>query len=220
MEPALQLPDLGSFFGHFMAETILILAIPAILLVDLKVGKEKRDEWAARIGMLALCSAFFLALIQTASDKVGIAEIFVGDSMAKVFRVIAIATGMVAAVATLRADGPSKGRSEFFVLLLCAVAGACFTAAANDLAVLYLAVETLSVCGYLLAGIKKDDLQGSEAAMKYVVFGAVASGFMLFGMSLLYGFAGTCQIAPVVGHEGASLQQAAAAASGSPATNP
>ena len=94
MEPALQLPDLGSFFGHFMAETILILAIPAILLVDLKVGKEKRDEWAARIGMLALCSAFFLALIQTASDKVGIAEIFVGDSMAKVFRIIAIATGM------------------------------------------------------------------------------------------------------------------------------
>ena len=217
MESALQLPDLGSLFSHFMAETILILAIPAILLVDLKVGREKRDEWAARIGLGALCAAFFMALLQGSAAKEGVAEIFIGDPMAQIFRVIAIATGMVAAVATLRTNGPTRGRSEFFVLLLCGVAGACFTASANDLAVLYLAVETLSICGYLLAGIRKDSVEGSEAAMKYVLFGAVASGFMLFGMSLLYGFAGTCQIMPVAGSEGASLQQAAAAASGSPA---
>jgi len=213
---ALQTIDLGSLFGHFLAETILILAIPAILFVDLKVGRGRRDEWAARIGLSALCAAFFLALLQPASGE-GVAALFVGDAMAKVFRIIAIATGMVAAVATLRADGPARGRSEFFVLLLGAVAGACLTAAANDLAVLYLAVETLSICGYLLAGIKKDDAQGSEAAMKYVVFGAVSSGFMLFGLSLLYGFAGTCRIAPVPGLDAPSLQQAAAAASGSPA---
>ncbi|MHC4848010.1 MAG: NADH-quinone oxidoreductase subunit N [Planctomycetota bacterium] len=216
MLATLETINLGSLFSHFMAETILILAIPAILFVDLKVGKEKRDEWAAKIGLLALCAAFFLALFQDATSG-GVAAIFVGDAMAKVFRVIAIATGMVAAVATLRADGPARGRTEFFVLLLGAVAGACLTAAANDLAVLYLAVETLSICGYLLAGIKKDDAAGSEAAMKYVIFGAVSSGFMLFGLSLLYGFAGTCQIAPIPGVEGASLQQAAAAASGSPA---
>ena len=64
METALETINLGSLFSHFMAETILILAIPAILFVDLKVGKGKRDEWAAKIGLLALCAAFFLALIQ------------------------------------------------------------------------------------------------------------------------------------------------------------
>jgi len=216
MLAALQTIDLGSLFSHFLAETVLVLAIPAILLVDLRVGAEKRDEWAGRIGLLALCAAFFLALLQGTTSQ-GVAAVFVGDAMAKVFRIIAIATGMVAAVATLRADGPARGRTEFFVLLLGAVTGACFTAAANDLAVLYLAVETLSICGYLLAGIRKNDPAGSEAAMKYVIFGAVSSGFMLFGLSLLYGFAGTCQIAPVAGSTGASLQQAAAAASGSPA---
>jgi len=213
---ALETIDLGPFFGHFLAEIVMILAIPAILLVDLKVGRERRDEWAARIGLSALCAAFFLALLQPTTGR-GVADVFVGDGLAKIFRLIAIATGMVAALATLRADGPSRGRTEFFVLLLGAVTGACFTAAANDMAVLYLSVETLSIAGYLLAGIKKDDPQGSEAAMKYVVFGAVSSGFMLFGLSLLYGFAGTCQIAPVSGAEGASLQQVAASASGSPA---
>ncbi|MHC4940490.1 MAG: NADH-quinone oxidoreductase subunit N [Planctomycetota bacterium] len=216
MDTALETINLGSLFSHFMAETILILAIPVILFVDLRVGKQKRDEWAAKIGLLALCAAFFLALIQDTTSA-GVAAVFVGDTMAKIFRVIAIATGMVAAVATLRADGPTRGRSEFFVLLLGAVAGACFTAAANDLAVLYLAVETLSICGYLLAGIKKDDPDGSEAAMKYVIFGAVSSGFMLFGLSLLYGFAGTAQIAPVPGVDAPSLQQVAVTASGSPA---
>jgi len=211
------LVNLGPVFRHFMAETILVLTIPIILLVDLKVGKERRDEAAAKIGLLALVTAFFFALFQPSGSGIVVAKIFRADGLAQVFRVIAIATGMVAAVATLRTGQVKKGRSEFFVLLLGAVAGACLTAAANDLAVLYLAVETLSICGYLLAGIKKEDLAGSEAAMKYVIFGAVSSCFMLFGMSLLYGFAGTLTITTPEGSEIVSLASRANAAAGSPA---
>ena len=219
-EATLDLIDLGPVFRHFMAETILVLAIPIILLADLKVGRERRDEVAAKIGLLALVAAFFFALFQASGRSIVVAEIFRADGLAKVFRVIAIGTGMVAAVATLRSGGSERGRSEFFVLLLGAVAGACLTAAANDLAVLYLAVETLSICGYLLAGIKKDDMAGSEAAMKYVLFGAVSSGFMLYGMSLLYGFAGTLTITTPAGPAAAevvSLASRAGSASASPA---
>ena len=79
------------------------------------------------------------------------------DGLGKVFRVLAIGTGVLAAVAAHRQRDVGEARTEFFVLILVAVAGACFTAAANNLAMLYLAVETLSIGGYLLAGFKKDD---------------------------------------------------------------
>ncbi|MHC4956294.1 MAG: NADH-quinone oxidoreductase subunit N [Planctomycetota bacterium] len=207
---------LGGLLRHFMAETLLVFAIPVILFVDLMVGKERRDEAATKLGLLALCAAFFLALFQSAPGNGDVAALFRADALAKVFRVIAIATGMVAAVLTLRGGDLRRGRSEFFVLLIGAVLGACLTAAANDLAMLYLAVETLSICGYLLAGIKKEDLRGSEAAMKYVLFGAVSSGFMLYGISLLYGFAGTCVIASPDGSM-VSLASRASSVSGSPA---
>jgi len=211
IEPA----SLGGLFRHFMAETVLVLAIPLILLVDLKVGPDRRDDTSSKIGLLALCAAFFLALFQSAPGGEDVAGLFRADGLAQIFRVIAIATGMVAAVLTLRSRSIARGRTEFFVLLIGAVLGACLTASANDLAVLYLAVETLSICGYLLAGIKKEDLQGSEAAMKYVIFGAVSSCVMLYGLSLLYGFAGTCVISAPAGEP--SLMHAASGASGSPA---
>jgi len=207
--------SLGGLFRYFMAETVLVLTIPILLLVDLKVGDARRNDSSTKIGMLALCAALLLAVFQPSPGGADVAGLFRADGLAHIFRVIAIATGMVAAVLTLRSNEIARGRTEFFVLLIGAVVGACLTASANDLAVLYLAVETLSICGYLLAGIKKESLQGSEAAMKYVLFGAVSSCFMLYGMSLLYGFAGTCVISAPAGEP--SLLYAASGASSSPA---
>jgi len=77
---------------------------------------------------------------------------------------------------------------------------------------LYIAIETLSIAGYLLAGFRKDNPRGTEAALKYVIFGAISSGLMLYGMSLLYGFAGSATISGPN-----SLASAAGTASGSPA---
>ncbi|MHC4578424.1 MAG: NADH-quinone oxidoreductase subunit N [Planctomycetota bacterium] len=82
---------------------------------------------------------------------------------------------------------------------------------------LYLAIETLSIGGYLLAGFKKDSPQGSEAALKYVIFGAISSGLMLYGMTLLYGFAGTATIATPADMTFRSLESAAGTAAREPA---
>jgi NADH-quinone oxidoreductase subunit N len=138
------------------------------------------------------------------------------DGLAKAFRVLALGTGMVAAVSALRNGDVRRHRTEFYVCLLGAVLGACLTAAANDLAMLYLSIETLSIAGYLLAGFKKDSARGSEAAMKYVIFGSIASGVMLYGMTLLYGCAGTAVLTTPPGETFNSLEQVAASASGDP----
>ena len=212
------IPNLAPLFSHFLAETILCLAVPVIIVADLFAGPERREKVATVLGLGALALAFLVAVSQPFSDGAILTKTLRADGLAKIFRVLAIGTGALAAVAAIRGNDVMRARTEFFVCLIGAVVGACLTAAANDLAMLYLAIETLSISGYLLAGFKKGDAQSSEAAMKYVIFGAVSSGLMLYGMSLLYGFAGTSVITGVEidGEMIASLQSHAATAAVSP----
>jgi NADH-quinone oxidoreductase subunit N len=206
------IPDLSALFSHFGAEAILTLAIPVLIVADLLAGRERREQVAVTVAVLAFVLAFLVALFQPSGGDAMLTSLLRADGLAKAFRVLAIGTGMVASVAALRGGDLPRARTEFFVCLLGAVLGACLTAAANNLAMLYLAIETLSIAGYLLAGFKKDNPQGTEAALKYVIFGAISSGLMLYGMSLLYGFAGT---ATITGPN--SLASVAGTASGSPA---
>ncbi len=207
-------PDLGNLLGRFGAETVLALAIPAILLADLRGKRGSRATWT---GIVALVAALVLVLFQPSDSGALLTKLLVADGLAKVFRLLAIGTGLVAALAALRWGDAERGRAEFFVCLIGAVLGACLTAAANDLAMLYIAIETLSIGGYLLAGFRKQNPLGSEAALKYVIFGAVSSGAMLYGMSLLYGFAGTGTLTTPPGASFASLEGASGAAAGQPA---
>lgn len=206
--------DLSNLLARFGAETVLALAIPAILLADLRGRSGSRATWT---GIAALVLALLLVLFQESASGAMLTKLLVADGLAKVFRILAIGTGLVAALAALRWGDADRGRAEFFVCLLGAVLGACLTAAANDLAMLYIAIETLSIGGYLLAGFRKANPLSSEAALKYVIFGAVSSGAMLYGMSLLYGFAGTGTISTPPGASFASLEGASGAAAGQPA---
>ncbi len=210
------IPDLSGLLRHFLPETLLCAAVPLILLADLFAGRARRDSVASALALGALLLAFFIALFQPWSEGAITTKLLRADGLAKAFRVLVLGTGMIAAVAAIRGD-VKRARTEFFVILIGAVVGACFTAASNDLAMLYLSIELLSIAGYLLAGFRKSDLQGSEAALKYVIFGAISSGLMLYGMSLLYGFAGTATMATPDGQTFRSLQTVVGSASGSPA---
>jgi NADH-quinone oxidoreductase subunit N len=206
------IPDLSALFSRFGAEAILTLAIPVLIVADLLAGRARREQVAVTVSVLAFVLAFLVALAQPGGGGAMLTQLLRADGLAKAFRVLAIGTGMVASVAALRGGDLPRARTEFFVCLLGAVLGACLTAASNNLAMLYIAIETLSIAGYLLAGFRKDNPQANEAALKYVIFGAISSGLMLYGMSLLYGFAGT---ATITGPD--SLASVAGTASGSPA---
>jgi NADH-quinone oxidoreductase subunit N len=83
---------------------------------------------------------------------------------------------------------------EFCSLVLGATLGACFLVSADNLVMFLLGLETLSLCSYVLAGFIKHERPSSEAALKYMIYGSVASGVMLFGLSYLYGLTGTLTI--------------------------
>lgn len=184
------IPDVSALFSHFGAEVVLALGIPLLLVADLFTRRNKESVTGA-LSLVLLTVAFVLGLWQDSSSSVGLTSLLRADGLAKGFRVIALASGVITAVAALRGGDAVRHRTEFFVLLMGAVLGACLTAAANEMAMLYLAIETLSIAGYLLAGFKRRDPQGSEAALKYIIFGAISSGMMLYGLTLLYGFGGT-----------------------------
>ena len=84
---------------------------------------------------------------------------------------------------------------EFYALLLGAALGMFVMSAATNLLIFYLGVEFSSMASYLLTAFVKRDLKGSEAGMKYAIYGSVASGVMIFGLSLLYGLTGSLHIA-------------------------
>src|SRR5207253_491734 len=82
-------------------------------------------------------------------------------------------------------------QGEFYFLLLCSLLGMVVMSSARDLVTIFVALETLSIPAYLLAGWRKRDLKSNEASMKYYLLGVLASAVMLYGMSLVYGYTGS-----------------------------
>jgi NADH-quinone oxidoreductase subunit N len=112
------------------------------------------------------------------------------DSFSAVFTVFCCATGAISVVATTRGEAFRRPGGEFLTMVLASVVGMSILASTVDLATLYLAFETVSIPSYVLVGMRRADRTANEASMKYVLFGAVSSGLMLYGLSLLFGFAG------------------------------
>jgi NADH-quinone oxidoreductase subunit N len=119
------------------------------------------------------------------------------DWMSYIFTMIFLFGAGVTAL--LAMDYPELGgRGEFYVLMIASTIGMAFMAAANDLVMLYLAIETVSIPMYVLAGFFVRNDQSTEAGFKYLLFGAMTSAVMLYGFSLLYGFSGTTNLQQIM----------------------
>ena len=117
------------------------------------------------------------------------------DPFATLFKLFAVGSLAFVILFTMLSRQTKKdGMGEFYFILLCAGLGAFFLASTYNLLLMYLGLELLSISSYILAGYTKGDQRSGEAALKYVVFGAVASGVMLYGFTLLYGLTGSLDL--------------------------
>jgi len=193
----------------FVPEIALVTGIVLLLVWDMAFRLQRGS--AAFIALATLVCAVVVTLI---SGKGSPVEMFSGliirDAFADFFKLFFyLATG-ITVVISLRSRDAIDDRSrepeaaEFFALLLTMNLGMNLMAAASDLLLAYLALEMVSLISYVVVGFHKRNLGSSEAALKYVIFGGVASGVMLFGLSLLYGLAGATDFvsvrAAIVGH--------------------
>ena len=118
------------------------------------------------------------------------------DMLAFVFRLVFIFAGGITAMMSAGARDVAN-RGDYYAIMLGAVIGMCFMASAADLIMLYLAIETTGIAGYLLAGYVRTDDRSAEAGLKYFLFGAATSAVMLYGFSLLYGFTGETNLGAI-----------------------
>ena len=189
-----------SYFASFalsVPEIILSFGATALMLVA-AWGGDKSAKAIGWLSVLLLAAAGLSLLGPSGSGGVGYEGLYVADPFAAFAKVL-IYIG--AAVAILIAPGffnrEGEMRAEYPVLILLSAVGMGTMVSAIDLLTLYVGLELQSLAAYVLASFLRRDDRSAEAGLKYFVLGALASGILLYGISLLYGFAGTTSFAGV-----------------------
>ena len=193
-----------------LPEIVIAVVAMALLLVGAfrRANSQNLLSW---LTVATLLVAALLVMFAPAGRAVAFNDQFVVDGFA-VFAKVLIALGAILAV--LMSLGYNRREKvdqfEFPILMLFAVLGMMMMVSANDLIALYLGIELQSLSLYVIAAIRRDTLRSSEAGLKYFVLGALSSGLLLYGMSMVYGFAGT------TGFDGLAEVFAAAGGAGAP----
>ncbi|MFC3179290.1 NADH-quinone oxidoreductase subunit NuoN [Undibacterium amnicola] len=180
-------------------EVFLLLSICAILLIDMFLPDDKRNvTYALSLVALGVCGV--LTMNATAPSSVYLSNnMFVSDAMSnllKMFSYIAVGVTFIYGrqYATDRAMTNGLLGGEYYVLALFALLGQMVMISGNNLLIIYLGLELMSLALYALVALRRDHTVSTEAAMKYFVLGALASGFLLYGISMLYGATGTLNL--------------------------
>ena len=194
----------SAFFqpGDYQAiipEILLTMFGLAILLLDFLLGKSDKylNAVAALIGVAFATIKLFM-FWRILADRVpytGFGGIFVLDTFAVFFKVlIVIATGLVVLISAKYLEIEEAHYGEYYALLLFSAVGMMLMASGRDLIVLFMALELMALCEYVLTGFLRGSRRSNEAAMKFFLLGAFSSGLLLYGMSLLYGIGGSTNL--------------------------
>ena len=183
-------------FAAVLPEIVLAVGTMGLLML----GAFSRADGLGRIdriGGLAILLLIVTGIAVVAGDTAETFEgAFVTDAFARFVKLLVLAGSAVAILLSfddLKRSGAA--RFEVPVLALLATVGMMMMVSANDLIALYIGLELQSLALYVLAAIRRDDVRSSEAGLKYFVLGALSSGMLLYGASLLYGFTGTTSFA-------------------------
>ena len=176
-----------------LPEIFLTAAICLVLLVDVFAGAAgRRITPTLTLVVLAVGAALTLAYAQTGAPVQLFSGMYVADSLAMVLKLagfLFVAVGLLYSRAYLEMRGILRG--EYYVLALTALLGMFVMISAGSLLTLYVGIELLAVSLYAMVAFDRDSGVAAESAMKYFVLGAIASGALLYGMSLVYGLTGT-----------------------------
>ncbi len=187
----------------------LMLAVGALLLLMLGAfGGPRAGEVASNLAMVLLAGVALVLAFGPAEGAL-FEGAFVLDPFARLLKILVLIGSTVAiAMSTGFARRQKFDRFEYPVLIVTATLGMLMMISANDLIALYIGLELQSLSLYVVAAINRDSLRSTEAGLKYFVLGALSSGMLLYGASLVYGFTGQTNfdgIAAVIADDGASI---------------
>lgn len=175
----------------------IVLAVSALFL--LIFGVFSGDKRAGVVGWLAVlaCVGAGYVLIQTDWTRTEtMSGLFVLDQFSGVIKLLILAGVSLSLILSIRhLQEENLSRFEYPVLMLLSGLGMMMMVSAHDLLSLYMGLELQSLCAYVLASFKRDNARSAEAGLKYFVLGAIASGLLLFGASIVYGYTGSTNFA-------------------------
>ena len=184
----------------------LLLSVTGMLALfwDIWMKDDERSllGWLSLTGIVvtALCSW----LLWGQNDVVSFSGMFALDAYAVFFHLVfCLVAGLTVLMSLTYLETAEIRHGEYYALILFATVGMTVMAAATDLILIFLGLETMSIAVYVLAGIWRQHLTSHEAALKYFLLGAFASGFLLYGIALIYGATGSVQLGPIAEHVGA-----------------
>ncbi len=184
-------PDLTPALPEILVMTLACV----VLVVDVYVGNKFKSLSYQLTQVTVVAAAVLCIAMAPSSSTVTLSGTFVSDPMSSALKVAILLIGYYVFF-YLRAymDARDAMRGEYYVLGLFALLGMMVLVSAHSLLTVYLGLELLSLCLYAMVAMTRGSIAASEAAMKYFVLGALASGMLLYGMSLVYGVTGTLQL--------------------------
>jgi NADH-quinone oxidoreductase subunit N len=178
-----------------------LVAVAVGAMVITLVGPSIDDEDSASLGLIALITvvaAFVLTLFTLGQNTLAFGGAIDMDDYSGFFEIVILAATAVTIGMSLDyvADEGLAG-AEYYALILFGAFGMMLMAAAGDLIIIFLGLETMSIAVYALVGFMRRDPRSNEAALKYFLLGAFSTGFLLYGIALIYGATGTIRLDPV-----------------------
>ncbi|MEM7774018.1 MAG: NADH-quinone oxidoreductase subunit NuoN [Pseudomonadota bacterium] len=180
-------------YAPLLPELIIVVSAMALLMVG--VFSPENDDTGENVGWLAIVAliAAGVVIVNSGSERISLFDgAFVVDGFAQFMKILVLggaAVALILAFDEFRRLGIL--RFEYAVLVLLATAGMMIMISAGDLIALYIGLELQSLSLYVVAAFRRDSVRASEAGLKYFVLGALSSGMLLYGASLIYGFTGS-----------------------------
>src|SRR5467141_1582300 len=197
---------------QLIAPELILTVVACLALVMEVILPYKFSKWTAWFSLVGIALAlislgaqfvgmggsFNLSALQSVTPVDGFYNMVRIDGFALVFKAIfLIAAALTVAISARYLDIEREQHGEYYALILFATVGMMFLGSGSDLISLYIALELMAVTFYVLVAFTKRQKRSNEAGMKYFLLGALSSGILLYGMSLLYGLAGSMRFADI-----------------------
>jgi NADH-quinone oxidoreductase subunit N len=182
-----------------LPELVVAFAGVAVMLYDSFFPKDRVTSGV--ISLAGLAVAMYLLITMWSPETMGTSAwngMIVHDNLRLGFSVVfLLVTALTILISTVWVEREDVPVGEYHALLMFATFGMMLMASGNDLVVMFLGLETLSIATYVMAGLRRGDLKSNESAMKYFILGSFASAFLLYGMALVYGATGSTNITQI-----------------------
>jgi NADH-quinone oxidoreductase subunit N len=173
-----------------------------LLLVDLFIPRQRKG-WTAGLAALGMFASMVIAIARYGNASQAFSGMVIEDGFSVFMNILALASGLIGvALAYDYLKRMNIERGEYYTLMMFSICGVMLMAMAGDLIVVFLALELLSLPLYVMAGIAKPQSNSEEAALKYFLLGAFSTGFLVYGIALVFGATGSTSLSAIAAAAG------------------